>query len=224
LKNRPAALGASPQPLASGGWGLCPQNPASGGWGLRNRVLIRDGRSLLFLTPTLLLLQQIQLRLQSYFEKFSNIILRLHSDSEIFKVWETNSDVKIDSNSNKLTKNALRLHSESDKKRHTPTPIRLRSLPISGAHRAAGCCSWSLFQTAVSQQRSDWKWTNDQHSYIKLTTKLTWHSKTMTCKYEYEHYEISEPSLSAESLLWFLLIKDKLPFEKKGTNNCSSKS
>jgi len=55
----------------------------------------RDGRSLLFLTPTSLLLLQIQLRLQSSSEKFSNIILRLHFYSEIFKVWETNSDVKI---------------------------------------------------------------------------------------------------------------------------------
>jgi len=36
--------------------------------------------------------------------------------------------------SDKLTKNALRLHSESDKKRHTPIPIRLRVLPISGIY------------------------------------------------------------------------------------------
>jgi len=38
------------------------------------RIEIGDGRSLLFLTPTPLL--QIQLRLQSDFENFSNIILR----------------------------------------------------------------------------------------------------------------------------------------------------
>jgi len=40
---------------------------------------IRDGRSLLFLTPTLLLLRRIQLRLQSDSENFSNIILRLRN-------------------------------------------------------------------------------------------------------------------------------------------------
>jgi len=59
------------------------------------QVRSRDGRSLLFLIPTPLLLRQIQLRLQSDSESFSNIILRIHPDSEIFKVWETNSDVKI---------------------------------------------------------------------------------------------------------------------------------
>jgi len=45
-------------------------------WG---RMVTRDGRSLLFLTSTLLLLRQIQLRLQSNSEKFSNIILRLRN-------------------------------------------------------------------------------------------------------------------------------------------------
>jgi len=60
---------------------------------LRTPLLPRDERSLLFLTP--LLLRQIQLRLQFDSENFSNIILQLHSDSKIFKVWEINSDVKI---------------------------------------------------------------------------------------------------------------------------------
>jgi len=40
---------------------------------------IKDDRSLLFLTPTPLLLRQIQLRLQSDSENFSNIILQLRN-------------------------------------------------------------------------------------------------------------------------------------------------
>jgi len=79
---------------------------------------------------------------------FLTLTIFLISYSDIFKVWETNSDIKItfhpsiifgfdfinlirDSDYNKLTKNELRLHSETDKKRHTPTPIRLRVWPIS---------------------------------------------------------------------------------------------
>jgi len=97
-------------------------------------VLVRDGRSLLFLTPTSLLLRQIQLRLQSDSENFSNIILQLHSDSEIFKVWETNSDVKITFHPRVIfdfdfiiwyeTPNPLRL--QQINKERTSTPFRIR--------------------------------------------------------------------------------------------------
>jgi len=52
---------------------------------------IRDGQNLLFLTPTPLLLREIQLQLQSDSKNF----LISYSDDEIFKVCETNSDVKI---------------------------------------------------------------------------------------------------------------------------------
>jgi len=149
----------------------CFQLPISQqGWWL----VTRDGRSLLFLTLTPLLLRKIQLRLQSA----PKIFLILYSDSLIFKVWETNSDVKITFHPSVIfgfdfiiwyeTSTPLRLQqinkkrtptplrSESDKKCHTPFPIRLRVCPSLVVTNLWQLANATQPLAIVTQQR--WAW------------------------------------------------------------------
>jgi len=76
----------------------------------------REGRSLLFLTPTPLYSEKFNSDSNSTPKNF----LISYSDSELFKVWETNSDVEI-------TFHASVIFSfDFNNKKRTPTPLRIR--------------------------------------------------------------------------------------------------